>query len=45
VPRYAAVCRSLPVVRRKLLIFFGLVFSSCQRGGRRFEPGLVLQIK
>jgi hypothetical protein len=39
-PLYAAICRSL---ERKSLIFLGFVFS-CQRGGRRLEPCLALQI-
>jgi hypothetical protein len=38
-PLCAAICWPL---ERKLLIFLGLIVS-CQRGGRRFEPGLVLQ--
>ena len=38
VPRYAALCRAL---ERNLLVFLAFGFS-CQRGGRRFEPGLVL---
>ena len=40
-PLYAAIRRSL---EGKSLIFLRFVLS-CQRGGRRFEPGLVLQIK
>ena len=40
VPPLAAALRSLDP---NLLVFLGFVFS-CQRGGRRFEPGLVLQI-
>ncbi len=39
-PLCAAICRLL---ERNLLVFLGFGFS-CQRGGRRFEPGLVLQI-
>ena len=40
VPLYAAIRRSL---ERKLLTFLGFVFS-CQRGGRRLEFCLALQI-
>ena len=40
-PLCAAICRSL---ERKLLVFLGLVLSS-QAEGRRFEPGLALQLK
>ena len=40
-PLCAAICRSL---ERKWRVFLGFVLS-CQRGGRRFEPGLVLQIR